>query len=187
MPAASKLAVLSRPIERGIHLVRGRKVMLDSDLAALYQVQTFRLNEAVKRNRARFPSDFMFQLTNKETKSLISQAAISNQGRGGRRTRPYVFTEHGVAMLSSVLKSERAIQMNVVICRAFVRIRELIATNRDLAARVAKLEAGHQRTNSVLGALVDEIDGIVDEVKGPPGSAALLQAQNRLCPPGLNL
>lgn len=165
MPAASKLAVLSRPIERGIHLVRGHKVMLDSDLAALYQVQTFRLNEAVKRNRARFPADFMFQLTGKETKSLISQAAISKKGRGGRRTRPYVFTEHGVAMLSSVLKSERAIQMNVVICRAFVRIRELIAANRDLAARIARLETGQQRTNSVLGALVDEIDGIVDEVK----------------------
>ena len=165
MPAASKLAVLSRPIERGIHLVRGHKVMLDSALAALYQVQTFRLNEAVKRNRARFPADFMFQLTSKETKSLISQAAISKKGRGGRRTRPYVFTEHGVAMLSSVLKSERAIQMNVVICRAFVRIRELIAANRDLAARIARLETGQQRTNSVLGALVDEIDGIVDEVK----------------------
>ena len=174
MPAASKLAVLSRPIERGIHLVRGHKVMLDSDLAALYQVQTFRLNEAVKRNRARFPADFMFQLTGKETKSLISQAAISKKGRGGRRTRPYVFTEHGVAMLSSVLKSERAIQMNVVICRAFVRIRELIAANRDLAARVEKLEAGHRQTNSILDLLVDEIDGIEEDVKTiqalPPAS-----------------
>ena len=89
MPAASKLVVFSRPIERGIHLIRGRKVMLDSDLAALYQVQTFRLNEAVKRNRARFPLDFMFQLTRKEAASLTSQAAIANKGRGGRRTLPW--------------------------------------------------------------------------------------------------
>jgi len=174
MPTASKLAVLSRPIERGIHLIRGRKVMLDSDLAALYQVQTFRLNEAVKRNKTRFPADFMFQLTRKETESLTSQAAISKKGRGGRRTRPYVFTEHGVAMLSSVLKSKRAIQMNIVICRAFVRIRELIATNRDLADRVAKLETGQLGTNSILDALVDEIDGIAHDVKTiqapPPAS-----------------
>ena len=89
MPAASKLVVFPRPIERGIHLIRGRKVMLDSDLAALYQVQTFRLNEAVKRNRARFPLDFMFQLTRKEAASLTSQAAIANKGRGGRRTLPW--------------------------------------------------------------------------------------------------
>ena len=174
MPAALKLSVLSRPIERGIHLIRGRKVMLDSDLAALYQVQTFRLNEAVKRNRARFPADFMFQLTRKETDSLTSQAAISKKGRGGRRTRPYVFTEHGVAMLSSVLNSERAIQMNVTIFRAFLRMRELIATNRDLAARVAKLETDHRQTSSVIDVLVDEIDGIEREVKAikalPPAS-----------------
>lgn len=173
MPASSKLSVLSRPIERGIHLIRGRKVMLDSDLAALYQVQTFRLNEAVKRNRTRFPPDFMFQLTSKETRSLTSQAAISKK-RGGRRTRPYVFTEHGVAMLSSVLNSERAIQMNITIFRAFVRVRELIATNRDLASRVEKLEAGHRQTNSILNLLVDEIDGIEEEVKTiqapPPAS-----------------
>ena len=174
MPAASKLAVLSPPIERGIHLIRGRKVMLDSDLAALYQVQTFRLNEAVKRNRSRFPPDFMFQLTSKETRSLTSQAAISKKGSGGRRTRPYVFTEHGVAMLSSVLNSERAIQMNIIIFRAFVRVRELIATNRELAARVEKLEAGHRQTNSILDLLVDEIDGIEQDVKTiqapPPAS-----------------
>ena len=174
MPAASKLAVLSRPIERGIHLIRGRKVMLDSDLAALYQVQTFRLNEAVKRNRLRFPPDFMFQLTQKETNALTSQAAISKKGRGGRRTRPRVFTEHGVAMLSSVLNSERAIHMNIVIFRAFVRVRELIAANRDLAGRVAKLESGQRQTGSILDALVDEIDGMADEIKTikalPPSS-----------------
>ena len=179
MPATLKLMLFQRPIERGIHLIRGRKVMLDTDLATLYQVPTYRLNEAVKRNRARFPEDFMFQLTRKEVVSLTSQIAMSNTGRpnrsrGGRRTLPYAFTEHGVAMLSSVLKSERAIQMNVIIFRAFVRVREIIAANRDLADRIEKLEAGHRQTGSVLNALVDAIDGIVAEVKTikalPPGS-----------------
>ena len=174
MPKTSKLTVMSRPIERGIHLIRGHKVMLDSDLAALYQVATFRLNEAVKRNRPRFPADFMFQLTRKEAASLTSQPAISNKGRGGRRTLPYAFTEHGVAMLSSVLNSERAIQMNIMIFRAFVRVRVMIAASKDLADRVGKLETGHRQTASILNALVDEIEGIVDEVKTikalPPAS-----------------
>src|ERR1700722_7658217 len=104
-------------IERHIHMVRGQKVMLDSDLAALYEVQTFHLNEAVKRNRTRFPDDFMFRLLPKEFEALTSQNAMSKQGRGGRRTPPYAFTEHGVAMLFSVIKNARAIQVNVMIIR----------------------------------------------------------------------
>jgi hypothetical protein len=104
--AVNPSPVLIASIERRIHLIRGRKVMLDADLAELYRVPTSRLNEQVKRNRKRFPADFMFQLTVREEDFLTSQNAISNAGRGGRRTLPYAFTEQGVAMLSSVLKSE---------------------------------------------------------------------------------
>ena len=128
-------------VEQKIFLIRGYKVMLDSDLAKLYGVPTFRLNEQVRRNIKRFPSDFMFQLTAEETKSLRSQFAISNRkGRGGRRYAPLVFTEQGVAMLSSVLNSERAIQVNIVIMRAFVKLKQVLATHRVLARKLAELE-----------------------------------------------
>lgn len=165
MPKPVKSTVPFRPVERHIRVIRGQKVMLDSELAALYQVQTFRLNEAVKRNRARFPEDFMFQLSREEAEFLTSQTAISKRGRGGRRTLPYVFTEHGVAMLSSVLNSERAIHMNIQIFRAFIRLREMIAHNKDIAVRVEKLERGHGRTASVIEILVDDIDRIARDVK----------------------
>ncbi len=111
--------------------------MVDTDLAELYGVPTYRLNEAVKRNRKRFPEDFMFQLTKKEAHSLTSQIAISKKGRGGRRTLPYAFTEQGVAMLSSVLNSERAIHVNIVIMRAFVKLRELLESNEELNRKFA--------------------------------------------------
>src|SRR5262245_43272698 len=102
--------------------VRGQKVILDRDLAALYGIPTFRFNEAVKRNRRRFPDDFMFQLTAKELTALTSQFAMSKTGRGGRRTRPYAFTEHGAVMAANVLRSEKAIQMSVFVVRAFVQM-----------------------------------------------------------------
>src|SRR4029077_7938765 len=111
-------------IEARIHVIRGERVMLDADLAALYGVTTGRLNEAVQRNHARFPDDFMFRLNAEEAAGLISQIAISkNPGRGGRRKLPFAFTEHGVAMLSSVLRSERAVAVNILIMRTFVRLR----------------------------------------------------------------
>jgi hypothetical protein len=137
---ASKLPVPVEVIERRIYLIRGKKVMIDSDLAGLYGAPTFRLNEAVKRNRRRFPEDFMFQLTKEETESLTSQIAMSKAGRGGRRTRPYVFTEQGVAMLSSVLNSERAIEVNIAIMRAFVKLREMLESNEELNRKFAALE-----------------------------------------------
>src|SRR6266702_7176666 len=124
-----RLPVPLELIERRIYVIRGQKVMLDTDLAELYQVATFRLNEAVKRNADRFPEDFMFQLTKEEADALTSQFAMSKTGRGGRRTLPYAFTEHGVAMLSSVLNSDRAVRMNILIIRAFVQLRELLATH----------------------------------------------------------
>jgi hypothetical protein len=127
-------------IERSILLIRGHKVMLDSDLAELYGVTTKRLNEQVRRNLSRFPEDFMFQLTELETHLLRSQFATSKEGRGGRRYLPYAFTEQGVAMLSSVLNSERAIKVNIEIMRAFVRLRQILASNKELAKRLDELE-----------------------------------------------
>jgi hypothetical protein len=129
---SNSLPIAVTLIERRIYLIREQKVMIDTDLAQLYGVPTFRLNEAVKRNRKRFPADFMFQLSKKEAESLTSQFAISKKGRGGRRTMPYVFTEQGVAMLSSVLNSEQAIQVNIVIMRAFVKLRQMLESNEEL-------------------------------------------------------
>ena len=119
--------------------MRGHKVMLDADLAALYRVETRALVQAVKRNAPRFPADFVFQLDVEKLEGLRSQTVISNR-RGGRRYAPYMFTEQGVAMLSSVLKSDRAIQVNVHIMRAFVRLREMLLTHKDLAKKLETLE-----------------------------------------------
>jgi hypothetical protein len=128
-------------IEKKILLIRGKKVMLDADLAELYQVETFNLNKAVKRNIDRFPQDFMFQLTKQEADSLRFQIGMSKtEGRGGRRYLPYVFTEHGVAMLSTVLNSERAVKVNIEIMRAFVRLRQMLASNAELARKLDALE-----------------------------------------------
>ncbi|MCX6644778.1 MAG: ORF6N domain-containing protein [bacterium] len=136
----SKLIVSIARIENLIYFFRGQKVMLDSDLAELYEVETGVLMQAVRRNIGRFPEDFMFQLLEEEWEFLISQIVISKKGRGGRRKRPHVFTEQGVAMLSSVLKSERAVKVNIEIMRAFVRLRMLIASHAELAKRLTELE-----------------------------------------------
>lgn len=163
-PAAAALAK-PRPVESLIRVIRCHKVILDADLAELYQVETRVLNQAVRRNRDRFPEDFMFRLSVEEAESLRSQIVISNGKRGGRRFLPYVFTEHGVVMLSSVLKSSRAVQMNIFIARAFVRLREMIANNIDLNSRVEKLERGHERAASVIEVLVEDIDRLAGEVQ----------------------
>lgn len=127
-------------IESKIYLIRGEKVMFDFDLAELYQVPTKRLKEQVKRNQKRFPSDFAFSLTNQELIVLRSQFATSSHGHGGRRTIPMVFTEHGISMLSSVLHSDRAIEMNIAIIRTFVKLRQILLSNKDLAKRIVDLE-----------------------------------------------
>lgn len=147
-------------IERRIYLVRSQKVMLDADLAKLYQVPTKAFNQAVRRNADRFPDDFMFRLTAHEAKSLRSQFVTSNGGRGGSRYLPYVFTEHGVAMLSSVLKSKRAVQMNILIIRAFVRLREMFSTHKAWARRLAKLEVTQRQHSTVINVLAEEIDDL---------------------------
>jgi hypothetical protein len=131
--------ILSEQVERNILLIRGHRVMLDTDLAKLYSVPTKAINQAVKRNTNRFPSDFMFQLTSEETTALRSQF-VTSKNRGGRQYRPYAFTEQGVAMLSSVLHSERAIQVNIAIMRAFVQLREMIGSNKGLSRRLNELE-----------------------------------------------
>ncbi len=124
-----------------VHIIRGVKVMLDKDLAEMYGVQTSALNQAVKRNSLRFPDDFMFQLSQKEFESLISQTVISKQvGRGGTRKLPYVFTEQGVAMLSSVLNSETAIQVNIQIIRVFIKMKQLLLDNKELYLKIERIE-----------------------------------------------
>jgi hypothetical protein len=163
MPKPPKSSVPSRPVQHHIHIIRGQKVMLDADLALLYQVTTSSLNQAIKRNRGRFPDDFMFKLSHAEAAAMRSQTVIAS--KRSIKYQPLAFTEHGVAMLSSVLRSERAVQMNITIIRAFVRLRETIAANKDLAERIGKLEHGHRQTNSIISVLVDEIDGIAREVK----------------------
>ena len=165
MPAKKKVPAKSSPAKSGgllipekiaplVHLLRHEKVILDSDLAELYGVTTGRLNEAVQRNLDRFPADFMFQLTEEEQESLLSQNAIAknaesglkfqsgiSSGRGGRRNLPYAFTEQGVAMLSSVLRSPRAVEVNIAIMRTFVQLRRLMDSNALLAEKIEALEA----------------------------------------------
>ena len=152
-------------IERRILLVRGLKVMLDSELAELYQVETKALNRAVLRNISRFPQDFMFQLIPKESQSLRYQFGTSNVGRGGRRYVPYVFTELGIAMLSSVLNSDRAVQMNIFIMRAFVKLREMLATHADLAKKIGELEKGQKEHTKDLVIISTALNKMRDEQK----------------------
>ena len=134
----SQTIIPEQIIESKIYMLRGRKVMLDRDLAVLYGVETFNLNKAVKRNIDRFPEDFMFQLDTEEFKNLIFHFGISSWG--GTRKLPYAFTENGVAMLSSVLNSKRAVQVNIQIMRTFTKIREMLITHKDLTKRLDELE-----------------------------------------------
>ena len=162
---ADQLPVPVELIERRIYLIGGHKVMLDADLAELYQVETFNLNKAVKRNLDRFPKDFMFQLTAEEAESLRFQIGMSKpSGRGGRRYLPYAFTEHGVAMLSSVLNSQRAVQMNILIIRAFVKLREMLASSKELAHRLEAVERTLKRQGHSIAVVYDE----VKKLQAPP-------------------
>ena len=127
-------------IDSIIQLVRGERVILDTDLAKIYGIPTFRLNEAVKRNRDRFPNDFLFQVTKDEHEALTSQNAMSKKGRGGRRTLPFAFTEHGAVMAANILNSERAVQMSIFVVRAFIKMRQTLAANRALTGKLNELE-----------------------------------------------
>ncbi len=155
----AELAVIEK-VQSKIHIFRGERVMLDSDLAAIYQVETRVLNQAVNRNLSRFPTDFVFKLDNDEFESLISQIVTSKAGRGGRRKLPYVFTEHGAVMLASVLNSETAVRASIAVVRAFVKMRTLLALHQDLADRVAELEKVtdyHGQKFGAVSALLSEI------------------------------
>jgi phage regulator Rha-like protein len=162
-----ELVIPDERIERAILLIRGHKMMLDSDLAEMYGVETGQLVRQIKRNTLRFPGDFAFQMTPQEFSDLKCQSGISSSW-GGRRTPPWAFTEQGVAMLSSVLHSRRAIEVNIAIMRAFVRLREIMSTHKDLAAKLEKLERK-------LGEHDDHFQVVFDAIRklmAPPPPAA---------------
>jgi ORF6N domain len=163
---SSALAPLT--IERKILVLRGERVMLDADIAALYGVATGQLVRAMKRNRARFPEDFMFQLTEAEFLNLRSQSGISRSW-GGRRFAPYAFTEQGVAMLSSVLRSPRAIAVNIEIMRAFVRLRAMAATHADLARKLSALERKYDAQFKVVFDAIRQLMAPPAKKKAPIG------------------
>ena len=153
-------------IERRIYLIRGQKVMLDQDLAELYGVTTGNLNLAVRRNKVRFPEDFMFQLNVQEMESLLLHSARAKE-RGGRRTPPYAFTEQGVAMLSSVLKAQRAVLVNIVIMRAFVKLREMLSTHRDVLRKLEELERKYQKHDAQISGIFDAIRNLIETSPRP--------------------
>jgi hypothetical protein len=181
MPHKTKLTTASLPIsveviERRIYLIRGQKVMIDVDLAELYGVSTKRLNQQVTRNKKRFPEDFMFRLTKEEAESLRSQFVTSNlrlqfatssSGHGGRRYLPHVFTEQGVAMLSSVLNSEQAIEVNIAIMRAFVRLRQMLETNEELNRKFAAVIRKLSTHDKYFRVVFDELKKLTNT---PPSS-----------------
>lgn len=158
------VAVTPTIIESRIHVIRGTRVMLDSDLAELYGVPTKRINEQVERNLDRFPADFAYQLTQQEFEILKSQIATSSSEHGGRRKLPRVFTEHGVAMLSSVLNSPTAVKVNIEIIRSFVRLRKLLATPGELLTIVRQLA----ETVDLHDAKLDEIAKVLRQMLAPP-------------------
>jgi hypothetical protein len=171
-------------ISQKIFFVRGTRVMLDADLARLYAVPTKNLNKAVKRNASRFPSDFMFQLSPKELHGLRFQTGTSKRGRGGRRYAPHVFTEQGVAMLSSVLRGSRAVQVNVAIMRTFVRLREMLATHEELRR---KIDAMEKRYDARFQAVFDTIRQMLATpvpAKKPIGFHARLEFSTKSANPG---
>ena len=170
---AAKLLSMPKPhkppifiVESRILFLRRQRVILDTTLAELYRVPVKRLNEQVRRNREKFPSDFMFQLNAKELKTLRSQFATSKTRRGGRRYLPYVFTEHGAIMAATVLNSKRAVEMSVFVVRAFVRLRELLATDRRLAAKIAELEKRMEKHDSISQEIIEAIN----QLMAPPAT-----------------
>jgi hypothetical protein len=154
-------------IEQRIYVIRGHKVMLDRDLAELYQVKAIALRQQVKRNRSRFPDDFTFQLTTSEAENLVSQSVIaSKRSLGG--SLPYAFTEQGVAMLSAVLNSDRAVQVSIAIVRAFVKLREMLATNTDLAHKIDALERKYADHNRDIQVIFKAIKKLLEPPPEPP-------------------
>ena len=151
-----------------IREIRGQRVLLDSELAAIYGVPTFRFNEAIKRNRERFPTDFMFQLTKDEADALTSQIAISKPGRGGRRTLPFAFTEHGALQAANVLKSKRAVAMSVYVIRAFVQMREQNTANATILRRLAEIDRMLLEHDGALNVIWQKLQPLLNPPPAPP-------------------
>ena len=159
----------SEQIEQAIKIIRGQRVLLDSDLARLYGVTVKALNQAVKRNTERFPDDFAYQLTSQEVNNLKSQIVTSNSGHGGVRKLPWAFTEHGVAMLSSVLRSPEAVRVNIEIMRAFVRLRRLLATPGELVEQLRKLAETVQLHDEQIRSLAQILQKMMETPPPPTG------------------
>jgi phage regulator Rha-like protein len=182
-----RLSVSTESIERRICMIRGEKVMLDADLAVLYQVETKTLNRAVRRNLSRFPDDFMFQLTTEELEILRCQIGTSSWG--GRRYQPYAFTEHGVAMLSSVLNSKRAVQVNLRIIRAFIALRETLTMHKDLARKVEELQRQQKQHSEQLVSVYTIVKSLVEPLTRPkkhigfPGTGSARSRETRAAKP----
>ena len=169
--AILKSLVPTEEITRAILVLRGHRVLLDSELAALYGVTTKRFNEQVRRNAKRFPADFMFRLNAPETEALRSQIATSNasaQKRGGRRYLPYAFTEHGAIMAATILNSPRAVEMSVYVVRAFVQLRELLASNKEVARRFAQLETRLDKKLTTHDEAIAAILSAIRQLMHPP-------------------
>jgi hypothetical protein len=165
MPRKKPSAIVAvEKIESRIHIVRGQRVMLDEDIAQLYGIPTFALNQAVKRNLGRFPDDFAFALTPHEVTDLISQTVISSSAHGGRRKPPRAFTEQGVAMLSSVLRSPQAVRVNIEIMRTFIRLRRLLATPGELVSQLQQLAETVQLHDSQIKTILD----VLQKMLTPP-------------------
>ncbi len=178
--AAENLPIPAGMIERRIFLIRGHKVMLDSGLAELYDVPTKALNQAVRRNLDRFPEDFMFRLDREEVTAWNrSQIVTGSQKHRDARYPPYAFTEQGVAMLSSVLRSKRAVAVNIAIMRAFVRLREVLATHKDLARRMADLEREQKAQGSQITDVFKAIQKLLEPPKDKPRRAIGFQASKK--------
>lgn len=182
----SKVEIPAGRVERRILSIRGQRVMLDSDLAELYCVETKVLNQAVRRNIERFPQDFMFQLAPEEADGvrelqdgsvLRSQTVTSKDGRGGRRYLPFAFTEQGVAMLSSVLRSPRAVQVNIAIMRAFVKLREILASHAELARRIEEMESRYDGQFRAVFEAISELMAPAEEPRRAIGFGAAKDAQ----------
>jgi len=164
---SKQIAVLAKRAESKIRLIRGVRVILDSDLAELYGVSPKQLNQQVKRNARRFPDDFMFQLTAEELADLRSQIVTSSSSHGGRRYRPYAFTEHGAIMAASILNSERADEMSLFVVRAFIRMREALAANQQIIAKLSELERKVEGHDSDIQGLIEAIRELMEP---PPAS-----------------
>jgi hypothetical protein len=158
---------LAIPVEARIVILRQQRVILDTDLASLYGVSVKRLNQQVKRNRQRFPSDFVFQLRGAEEKSLRLQIATAKGGRGGRRSLPYAFTEHGAIMAAAVLNSNQAVEMSIFVVRAFVRMREMLAGHNQIAAKIRELESHIEDHDTVIRDLVMTIKQLMSPTRKP--------------------